>query len=46
MLGKKKGMAMKLCQEMEYGIKNIFIGKSCRKCGAKASRRPLYNFGK
>ena len=30
---------------MEYQIKNIFIGKSCRKCAPKASPRPLYNFG-
>ena len=31
---------------MEYQIKNIFIEKSCRKYAAKASPRPLYNFGK
>ena len=31
---------------MVYQIKNIFIEKSCRKCGEKASPRPLYNFGK
>ena len=24
---------------------NIFIEKSCKKCAAKASPRPLYNFG-
>ena len=24
----------------------IFIEKSCRKCAAEASPRPLYNFGK
>ena len=31
---------------MEYQIENIFIEKSCRKCAAKASPRPIYNFGK
>ena len=30
---------------MEYQIKNLFIEKSRRKCAAKASPRPLYNFG-
>ena len=44
-LGKKKGMTIKPCQLMEYQIKNISIEKSCRKCAAKASPRPLYNFG-
>ena len=42
----KKGMALKPCPQMEYQIKNVFIEKSCRKCAAKASPRPLYNFGK
>ena len=31
---------------MEYKIKNIFIEKSCQKRAAKATPRPLYNFGK
>ena len=31
---------------MEYQIKNIFIEKSSGKCAAKASPRPVYNFGK
>ena len=31
---------------MEYQIKNTFIEKSWRKCAAKASPKPLYNFGK
>ena len=39
-------MTLKLCPYMEYHIKNIFIEKSCRKCVAKASPRPLYNFDK
>ena len=30
----------------EYQIKNIFIEKLCWKCTAKASPRPLSNFGK
>ena len=39
-------MALKLCPYMEYQIKNVFIEKSCRNFVAKASPRPLYNFGK
>ena len=31
---------------MDYQIKNNFMEKSCRKYAAKASPRPLYNFGK
>ena len=30
----------------KYQIMNIFIEKSCRKCAAKVSPRPLYNYGK
>ena len=45
-LRRKKGMALKLCPQMEYQIKNIFIKKSCGKCAPKASTRPVYNFGK
>ena len=30
---------------MEYQVKT-FKEKSCKKCAAKASPRPLYNFGK
>ena len=39
-------MALKLCPEMEYQIKNIFMEKSCRKYATNASPRALYNFGK
>ena len=39
-------MTLKLCPSMEYQIKNIFMEKSCQKYAAKASPRPLYNFGK
>ena len=39
-------MTLKLCPYMEYQTKNIFMGKSCRKYAAKASPRPLHNFGK
>ena len=45
-LEKEKGMALKLCPEMEYQIKNIFMEKSCRKYATNASPRALYNFGK
>ena len=31
---------------MECQIKNIFVEKSCKKCAAKVSPRPLYNFSK
>ena len=43
---KEKGMTLKLCPYVEYQIKDIFIEKLCRNCAAKASPRPLYNFGK
>ena len=42
----KKGMTLNLCPEMKYQMKDIFIEKTCRKCAAKASPRPLYKFGK
>ena len=45
-LKREKNMTLKLCPQMKYQIKNIFMEKSCRKCIAKASPRPLYNFGK
>ena len=45
-LEKEKGVTLKLCPQMEYQIKNIFMEKSCRKYAAKASPRPVYNFGK
>ena len=31
---------------MEYQIKNVFIEKPWGKYAAKASPRPLYNYGK
>ena len=39
-------MTLKLCPQIEYQIKNIFLEKSCRKWAEIASPRPLYNFGK
>ena len=39
-------MTLKFCTQMEYQIEDIFIEKPCRKCAAKPSPRPLYNFGK
>ena len=42
----KKGMTLKLCPLIEYQIRNIFIGKSYRKCALEAIPRPLFNFGK
>ena len=45
-LEKEKGMTLKLCPQIEYQIKDIFIEKSCRDYAAKASPRPLYKFGK
>ena len=39
-------MTLKLCPYMECQIKNIFVEKSCKKCAAKVSTRPLYNFSK
>ena len=43
-LKNEKGMTLKLCQLIEYYLRNIFIEKSCRKCAAKASPRSLFNF--
>ena len=37
---------MALSMTLEYQTKNIFTKKSCGKCAAKASPRPLYNPGK
>ena len=37
---------MTLSMTLEHQAKNIFIKKSCWKCAAKASPRPLYNPGK
>ena len=44
MLRRKKGMTLNMT--LEYQINNNFIEKSCWKCAAKATPRPLYNFGK
>ena len=44
MLRRIKGMTLNMT--LEYQIKNNFIEKSCGKCEAKASPRPLYNFVK
>ena len=43
---RKKHMTLKLCQLIEYYVRNIFMEKSCRIYGLKASPRPLPNFGK
>ena len=39
-------MALKLCPLIECSIRNIFIGKSCRKCAAETGLIPPFNFGK
>ena len=39
-------MTLKPCPYMEHQIKNVFIKKLGRKCAAKATHKPLYNFGK
>ena len=33
---------MKFGQLIEYHIKNIFIEKSCTKCGGESSARPFH----
>ena len=43
---RKKHMTLKLCQLIEYYVRNIFMEKACRKYGLKASTRSLPNFGK
>ena len=40
-LKRKKHMIFRLCQLIEYQIRNIFMKKSCRKYAPKASPRPL-----
>ena len=35
-------MTLKLCPLIEYSIRNIFIGKSCRKYASEAGLRPLF----
>ena len=45
-LGKEKSYDIETLPIDGLSIKNIFIEKSCRKCAAKASPRPRYNFGK
>ena len=32
---------MKFGQLIEYNMSNIFLGKSCTKCGGEASPRPF-----
>ena len=44
--GKKKTYGKETLSIDEVSDRNIFIGKSCRKCAGKVSPRPLYNFGK
>ena len=39
-------MTLKLYLLIEYSIRKIFIGKSCRKYAPEASPRPLLNFVK
>ena len=41
-----KGMTLKLCQLLEYYIRNNFMEKSCRKHPPNASPKPPSNFGK
>ena len=36
-------MTLKLCLLLEYYIRNIFMGKTCRKCAPKASPTFLFN---
>ena len=39
-------MTLKLCQLIEYYVRNIFMGKSGRNSAPKDSPTPLLNFGK
>ena len=34
---------MKYCQLIEYNLRNIFLEKSCKKCGGETITRPLKN---
>ena len=39
-------MTLNFFQLIEYYVRKIFMGKSCRNYSPKASPRPLLNFGK
>ena len=43
---KGKQQAMKFGQLIEYNIINIFLEKSCKKCGEEVSLRHLYKTSK
>ena len=42
----KDNQIMKFCQLIEYNMRNIFLEKSYKKCGRKASLRPFYKKSK
>ena len=44
-LEKEKNTTLKVCQLIEYQIRNILMEKSCRTSAPNASPRPLFNFG-
>ena len=38
----KGNQRMKFCQLIEYNMRNIFLEKSCLKCGRKTIPRPFF----
>ena len=43
---RKSNQIMKFGQLTEYNKRNIFLQKSCRKCGREAGPRPIFVFQK
>ena len=42
-ISKSKGkQTMKFGQLIEHNVRNVFLQKSCRKCGMETSFRPLF----
>ena len=39
----KDSGTIKYCQLIEYNVRNIFLEKSCKKCGEETITRPLKN---
>ena len=42
----KSNQAMKLSQLIEYHMRNIFLEKSCTKCGGETIPRPFFKISK
>ena len=45
-ISKGNNQAMKFGQLINYSVRNVFLQRSCRKCGREASYRPFFVFWK